>query len=218
MRALIWYALSLLGRGQGYLAPLLLFATALVVLTTNDTGALTGSYAACATAQFVCLTWLTVALLNAEDAVQRTMTVVNAGSARRVLLAGTAAALLLGALLTAAGLIYPVVAGRHSVTGTAVLVGALAQLSCGAVGVAVGLLCCRQVIPRAGYAVLAAVIAVGTLTVVPRIPPVGPLVVLLSRDADPATMLPPVTALTAAAVAVLAASFTAVAAVTRHRS
>jgi hypothetical protein len=211
MRALIWYALSLLGRGQGYLAPLLLFATALVVLTTNDTGALTGAYAAAATAQFVCLTWLTIAVLNAEDAVQWTMTTVNAGGHRRVLLAGTLAALVIGVALTVVGLGYPVLAGRHTVTGTAVLVGALAQLACGTVGVAIGLLCCRQVIPRAGYAVLAAVVAVGVLIVVPEVPPVGPLVVLLSRDADPATVLAPVAGLTVAAGALLAGSFTAAA-------
>lgn len=68
------------------------------------------------------------------------------------------------------------------------------------------------------YAVLAAVAAAGVLIMVPEVPPVGPLVVLLSRDTEPAAVPAPVAGLTLAAGAVLAAGFTAVAAVTRRRN
>ncbi|GAA0920144.1 hypothetical protein GCM10009557_90860 [Virgisporangium ochraceum] len=66
MTALTRYALSLLGRGQTYVPPLLLYAAAVVVLTTNDLGPLAGTYAACALTQFACLVWLTVAVVNAQ--------------------------------------------------------------------------------------------------------------------------------------------------------
>ena len=212
MSALVWYSLSLLGRGQSYLAPLLLFATALTVLTTNDSGALTATYAACAMAQLICMTWLTIATMNAEDTVQRLVTTVNAGGARRVLLAGVLAAALICAALTVAGTIYPVWAGHHTVTAPAVVVGVASQLACGAVGTAVGLLCSRRMIPRAGYALLLAVVLLGLIFLAPWLPPIGPLLTLLSADRPPSTMLAPVAALTALALALLAASFAAVAA------
>jgi RNA 3'-terminal phosphate cyclase len=81
----------------GLARPVLLFVTALTVLTTNDSGALT--------------------------------------------------------------------AGRHMVTAPGVVVGVAAQLSCGAVGIAIGLLCSRQMIPRAGYALLLAIILDGLLVI-----------------------------------------------------
>jgi hypothetical protein len=217
MRALVWYTLSLLGRGQGYLAPLLLFATVLTVLTTNELGPVTNSYGACAAGQLVCMAWLTIASANAENPVQRAMTTVNAGGAGRVMLAGTLTAVLLCAALTVAGLVYPVVAGRPVVTPAAVAAGALAQLGCGAVGIAVGLFCNRQVIARAGYAVLLAVVSIGLLVVVRDLPPVGPLLALMASDRAPAGLLGPVAALTALALAVLAGSHLTAAALIRRR-
>ena len=210
MTTLVWYALSLLGRSQGWLAPVLLFVTALTVLTTNDSGALTATYAACAMAQLICMTWLTIAILNAEDAVQRLVTMVNAGGARRVLLAGTLAGSLTCAALTAAGSVYPIVAGRHMVTVPAVVVGVAAQLSCGAVGISIGLLCSRQMIPRTGYALLLALVLNGLLLLTPWLPPIGPVLSVLSADRPPDTMLAPVAASAALAVALLAATFAAV--------
>lgn len=215
MTALVRYALSLLGRSQHYIAPLLLFATVLTVLTTNELGPLTNAYGACAAGQLVCMAWLTIATSNAENPAQRAMTTVNAGGARRVLLAGTLTAALLCSALTVAGLVYPIVAGRPTVTAAALAVGAMAQLGCGATGIAIGLLCSRQMIPRAGYAVLLAVLLVGLLLVVRELPPVGPLLALLASSRPAAELITPVAVLTAVASALPAAAHLAVAALIR---
>ncbi|MEJ3750122.1 hypothetical protein WEI85_43545 [Actinomycetes bacterium KLBMP 9797] len=206
MSALVRYALALLGRGQGYLAPVLLFATGLVVLTTNDRGPLAGTYAACALVLFASQAWLTAALVNAEDDTQHALTVVAAGSSRRVLVAQVLAAAAGCAALTGAGLGYPLVAGQHTVSAAAVGVGALAQLICGAAGIAVGLLCSRLVVRRTGYAVVTGLGLVGVAVVVPGLPPVGPTVSLLSRDLPPERMFGSLAALGAVAIVLLVAS------------
>jgi hypothetical protein len=213
--ALVRYVLSLLGRGQAYLPPLLLWASAVVVLTTNDLGPLTGSYAACATTQFVCLTWLTAVLVNTESETQRAMTAVAAGGLRRVFAAHVLAALAISAALTTVGLVYPIVAGEHVVTPGAVAVGAAAQAVCGVTGIAAGLLCSRPVVPRTGYAVVLALVLDGTLLIVNAVPPVGPVVRLLATTLPPHAMAGPLAAHAAVAtvlVVVAAVTATAVAA------
>lgn len=206
MSALVRYALALLGRGQGYLAPVLLFATGLVVLTTNDRGPLAGTYAACALVLFASQAWLTAALVNAEDDTQRALTVVAAGGARRVLVAQILAAAAACVALTGVGLGYPLVAGHHTVTAAAVAVGGLAQLVCGTAGIAVGLLCSRLVVRRTGYAVVTGLGLVGAAVVVPALPPVGPTVSLLSRDLPPERMFGSVAVFGAVAIALLLTS------------
>jgi hypothetical protein len=217
MGALTWYVLCLLGRGQTYVPPLLLYAAAIVVLTTNDLGPLVGTYAACALTLFACLVWLTVAVVNAQSPTQRAVTTVAAGDDRRVLLADALAASVLCGLLSVVGLMYPVFSGEHEVTADAVAVGALAQVTCGVTGIACGLVCSRPVVPRAGYAVVLALALTGTV-VVTALPPVGPVVRLLGRDEDPGRMLAPLAGYAGAAVALLAVGFVVTLTVTRRRS
>lgn len=214
MPALTRYVLSLLGRGQTYVPPLLLYAAAVVVLTTNDLGPLVGTYAACALTQFACLVWLTVAVVNAQTPTQRAVTTVAAGSDRRVLLAEVLAATVLCGLLTVVGLVYPVFSGEHEVTAAAMAVGALAQVTCGVSGIACGLVCTRPVVPRAGYAVVLALALTGVM-VVAALPPVGPVVRLLGRDDPPAGAL---VLYAGVAVAQVAVGFLVALTVPRRRS
>jgi hypothetical protein len=214
--ALVRYVLSLLVRGQGYLAPVLLFVTALIVLTTNDQGALASTYSACALTQFVCMTWLTAALVNTEDPYQRAMTVVAAGGSRRVLVANVLAAALMCVMLTVVGLVYPVVAGDHEVTAAALATGVVAQLTSGGTGIAAGLLCSRLVIRRTGYAVLVGLGLIGVLVVVQAVPPVGPVMRLLTSDRPPERMLAPLAGYAAIAAALLLASTAATHALARR--
>lgn len=217
MTALVHYVLSLVVRGQGYLAPVLLFLTALVVLTTNNQGALPATYVACALTQLVCLTWLTAAVVNAENPDQRAMTVVAAGGSRRVLVANVLAAVLACLVLTAVGVVYPVLTGDHVVTGAGIATGVVAQLVCGGTGIAAGLLCSRLVIRRAGYAVLVGLGLIGVLVLVPGIPPVGQVMRLLSSDRAPDRMLAPLAGYAAVAVALILASTAVTYTLTRRR-
>ncbi len=217
MTALVRYVLAGLFRSQRYLAPALLFATMLVVLTTNESGSPGPVYAACALAQFVTMTWLTMVLVNTEESVQRAMTAVAAGGARRVLLADVCASVLLSCCLAVAGLVYPLLAGDHPVTPIALAIGVLAQLTGGLTGIAVGLLCSHLVVPRPGYALVAALLATGVLALVPWLPPVAALIRLLSTPRPLDGALAPTLGCAAIAAILLAAGTLTTWTVARNR-
>jgi hypothetical protein len=215
--ALVRYSLSMLVRSQGYIAPFVLFCAAIVVLTTNDLGPLTNTYSACAMTLFICMLWFTIALINTEDRSQRSMTVIAAGGQRRVLVANVFAAGVICLGLTAVGLVYPILAGTHTVTAPDLVVGGLAQIACGMAGIAAGLLCSRIVIPKAGYAVFASLGAVGVMLLVRPVPPVSPIMAVLAGSGPAGGMLVPVAGLTAVALAMLVASVVAAELVVRNQ-
>jgi hypothetical protein len=207
MIALVRYDLSMLVRSQSYIAPIVLYGSAIVVLTTNDQGPLTQTYSACVLTLFVSMLWLTAAVLNTEERAQRAMTVVAAGGERRVLGANLLACLLICVLLTVIGLIYPVYAGKHTIiTGTDLAVGMVSQLAGGITGIAAGLLCSRIVVRRAGYAVFLALGLMGALLLIRQVPPVATTMVVLGSDRTAAEKLPPVVGYLVIGVVLLAAT------------
>ncbi|MCP2163682.1 hypothetical protein [Goodfellowiella coeruleoviolacea] len=206
MIALVRYALATLLHSQRYLPPTLLFVAGLAVFAGSDNGPLAPVYAICAGALFVCATWVTVALVNVEDPVLRAITVVNAGRSGRVLAATVLAALACCLVLAVVGLGYPLVTGRHPVTPVALLLGAEAQLTAACTGVAVGLVCSRLVIGRPGYSLVAALALVLFLLLARGVPPVNPLVRLLTEERAAEDVVGPVTGYAAAAVVLLLAS------------
>jgi hypothetical protein len=217
MIALVRYSLSMLVRSQGYIAPFVLFGTAVVVLTTNDFGPITATYSACVMTLFICMLWFTIALVNTEDRSQRSMTVVAAGGHRRVLVGNVLAAGVICLGLTAIGLVYPICAGLHTVTAVDVAVGALAQLAAGVAGIAAGLLCSRLVIAKAGYAVFASLGLIGLMLLVKPMPPVSPMMSLLSDGRPARAMLVPVAELGVVALGMLVASVVAAGLIARQQ-
>ncbi len=190
MTALIRYHLALTVHAQRYLGPLLLHLCALTIFTVNDFGPLTGSYVVAAGSLLLASCWLTVSILNQEGPARRAVTTVTAGGPARVLAAETTLALMAGLALTVIGTIFPIVSGTHEVTPAALTVGVLAQTTTLATGVAVGLICSRLVIPRPGYSLLLALLVVMALPLTPGLPPVNPLLRVMSSDRTPTAQLP----------------------------
>ncbi|AGL14046.1 hypothetical protein [Actinoplanes sp. N902-109] len=182
MTATIRYYLAATIHGQRYLGPLLLFGCALAVFTINDIGPLTGSYVVSAGSLLLAMCWLTVTIANLEDPARRAITVVTAGGPGRALAAVALLALLAAGVLIGVGTVFPIVSGHHVVTGTAVVSGVLAQAVAAWVGIGVGLLCSRLVVPRPGYSLLLALAAVMAVPLVPGLPPVNPVLRLMSHD------------------------------------
>ena len=206
MIALIRYQLAALLHGQRYLAPVLLFLVALSVLTINDQGPLTGSYVVSAGSLLIAMCWLTVTIVNHEDPVRRAITGVTAGGSGRVLLAEILLSLLAGALLTGVGLVFPIVAGQHVWTGEDVAAGLLALLTSVLAGTAVGLACSRLVVPRPGYSLLLALVVVIALPITPGLPPVNPMLRILSGAHPPRDQLAPLAGCLAIAAVLLVAA------------
>jgi hypothetical protein len=178
--ALIRYYLAATVHGQRYLAPLLFDLAVLSVFTINDAGPLIGSYVVSAASLLLTSCWLTVTIVNLEDPVRRAITLVAAGGAMRVLAAEAGLAVLAGVVLIGVGTIFPIVSGSHSVTPGDVVVGILAQVTTAAVGIAVGLLSSRLVVPRPGYSLILALVVIVAVPLTPGLPPVHSMLRLMS--------------------------------------
>lgn len=206
MIALFRYTFSVLLHSQRYLPPTLLFLALMAILTSSDTGPILPLYAVSAGLVFVCSTWLTVSLINTEEPVSRAIVVVNSRDSRKVLAASVLVALAGSLFLTVIGLYYPLVSGKHTVTGLDLFLGAEAQLTCAFVGIGVGLLTSRLVIGRPGYSLVVALALVMALLLVKWIPPVHPLLSLLDGNRQPAGLLAPVAGFAVVGILVLLAS------------
>ncbi|MFD4828594.1 hypothetical protein ACFWPV_01875 [Streptomyces uncialis] len=204
MTALVRYHCSVLLLSQRYLAPVLLFVSLIVVLTSSDSGPLAATYSSCAGAMLLCSTWLTMTLAGLEDRTHRSVVVVGAGGSLKVLVALVCTALLSCLPLTGVGVALPLLIGKHDPVAADLLLGALAQLICALTGVAVGLVCSRPVFRRQGYGLVLALALLFTVTLAKGLPPVNLLFTDLldgkeSADLLGATIVP----LTAALVALV---------------
>jgi hypothetical protein len=209
--SLVRYTLATVLLSQRYLPPLLLFVGMMAVFTSNDDGSLLPVYAFSAAAVFICGTWLTIATVNAEDPVQRSITIVNTGGVGRVLAADLCVALAGCTLISVVGLLYPLTTGRHVLSPAALLVGLLAELTGGLCGMAVGLLCSRPVIRRAGWSMATALLATFALLLIPGMPPMNRVFRLMTNELHPAAVLAKVIVFCVVSVVLVIAS----AAVTR---
>ena len=206
MSALYRYLMTSVLLSQRYLPPTLIFLAALAVGTTSDNGPLQSSYAFCVLAMLVCTTWLSVSIVNHEDPTQHQITLVMIGSSLRVLAITVTVVLTWCVPLLLVGLIYPIVTGKHVVTAGDLLVGAAAQLGTAMIGIAIGLLCSRLVIPRIGIAMLTAAAAILVVLLIRWISPIRPLMTLLSDGRTVGGAAVPITLLTALAASMLGAA------------
>lgn len=206
MIALYRYLFTSVLHSQLYLPPVLFFLIALSVGTSAGSGPLLHAYSFCVLAVLACTTWLTVAIINHESTIQRHLVIVTAGNARRVLAMSIAVASSGCLLMTAIGLVYPILTGRYAVTAGAISAGATAQVAVGLLGISLGLLTSRLVIPRIGVAVLTATTVLVALLIVPEASPANMLIRLLNNASSPAGIACMLAGLTAISAAVLGAA------------
>ncbi|MEU9556292.1 hypothetical protein [Streptomyces fumanus] len=211
MTALVRYLFTVLLLSQRCVAPLLLFVGLVAVLTSNDAGPLTATYASVAGAMLPCSVWLTMALLGLEDQAHRSIVVVSAGSHLRVLLATVGTAAVWCLLLTAAGLLLPLMFGTHTPGPADLALGTEAQLTCALTGMAIGLVCSRLVFRRQGYALVLALVLLLAALLGRGVSPVNITLTHLQNASDSADALVP----TAGPLAVAAGFLAVGAAVTQ---
>ncbi|TCC24502.1 hypothetical protein [Kribbella speibonae] len=206
MSALYRYLLTSVLLSQRYLPPTLIFLAAMAVGTTSDNGPLQSSYSFCVLAMLVCTTWLTVSIVNHEDPTQRKITLVMIGSSLRVLTMTVAVVVTWCVPLLLIGLVYPIVTGKHVVTAGDLAVGAAAQLGAAMIGIAIGLLCSRLVIPRIGVAMLTAAAAILAVLLLRWISPIRPIMTVLSDEKTAGANAVPLTLLALLSAVLLAAA------------
>ncbi len=106
MRALVGYVWSDTLRSQSWVAPVLCFGVADAIVS-QQTGSVLPTFAITATVLLFVATWLSIVVINSEDPIQQSITVVCAGSQSKVRLAKVLLAFLVAAALGIAGMIGP---------------------------------------------------------------------------------------------------------------
>ncbi len=175
MIALARYQLAALMHSQRYLPPVLLFLALHSVLYVPSDEPVTPGFAVTAGALFVVAGWLTIALVDIEDSVQRAITRIHAGSTHRLLIGIALAPLALCGGLIAISLAWGYFAHASGYTATELATGVAAHLVCACAGIALGLPCSRLLVPRFGYALLIALGLFCVVLVVRWVPLIHPL-------------------------------------------
>jgi hypothetical protein len=211
--ALVRYLGADVVRSQRWVAPLLAFLGGVAIFNVAG-GPLRTTYADTATLLLAVSMWLTVVVVNSEDATQAAITTVTVGGGTRLRFGKLVTAWLGCGVLTAVALLWPLVA--HSYTGRAtaadVGAGAVAHLLVAAFGVAVGSFGMRAVLPRAGWTVLFATAAGLADVLLPHAPPARRILELFDRGSRAAGL-----AVVAAATVVLVAALVATSLTVAHR-
>jgi hypothetical protein len=185
------YLLADAVRSQRVVLPVVLQVAVLAVLFGGDPGRLPEPWGASVLTLYPVAAWLALTVAHTEDPVQRDVTVAAAGGAGPVA-AGTLLVALAGDLgLAVLSVLWPVVVTPSPAPPSVVLTGLLAHLAAGATGTAVGLLCARPWIRRAGRSLLVGAVVVIATAVQPWLPPVGSTVQALADGAGPGALVPP---------------------------
>lgn len=180
MRPLVRYVWSDTLRGHSWIGPTLCFFVVEAIICAQ-TGSVVPTYAASAVALLFISTWVTIATVNNEDAVQYSITVVSAGSPSEVRLAKLAVAALMGAALSLVGVVGPLLTTSFDATTADVVAGAVAQLLTVSTGVAFGALLSRPVVTKKAWAVLVGFGICLATVVIPYGPPARQLLVLFDQ-------------------------------------
>lgn len=159
--------------GQRFLLPLVVHAAVLAVLFGGDPGRAPTPWAASALAVYPAAAWLALVVANAEDPVQRTVTVVAAGGRGPVAAATLLVALAGDLVLVALSVLWPIVTSPYDYVTGVLGLGVLGHLACAGAGTAVGLLCARPVVRWIGWSFCLAAVVVVVTAVQPWLPPVG---------------------------------------------
>lgn len=200
------FLLSDLLRSQRVVVPLVVQVVVLGVLFGGDPGPLPAPWAASALALYPVAAWLGIVAANAEDPVQRTVTVASAGGVGRVVTGTLLLALAGDVVLTVVSVAWPVVVTAYPHPPDVLLLGAGAHLACAMTGTAVGLLCARPLITKVGWSLLAALTVVVVTGVQPRLPPVGTVVRALTATGPAGQATTVLVGVVLAAVAAVAAA------------
>ncbi|EOD67979.1 hypothetical protein [Amycolatopsis vancoresmycina] len=213
MLALTRYYLALLGHSQRYLPALLAYLALCVILYADPHSPPLPLFGISAGGLLVVSCWLTIALLDIEDPVQRLVTLSHARQWRRMITGAVLTVLACSLVLTAITEVWSAIKS-FKVQPSALGIGLLAHLACALLGIAIALPCSRLLVHRIGWTVLAAVITL-VVVLLAKIPLVHPLLHALTDD-EPVGG--PLVLALVTSVVVLAASFFAVSALVRRRS
>jgi hypothetical protein len=211
--AMTRYYLTLLGHSQRYLPALLAYLALCVILYADPNSPPLPLFGVSAGGLLVVSCWLTIALLDIEDPVQRLVTLSHARRWRRMVSGAILTVLACSLVLTVITEVWSALKS-FKFQPSALGIGVLAHLACALLGIAIALPCSRLLVHRVGWTVLAAVITL-IVVLLAKIPLVHPLLHALT-DEEPVGG--PLVLALVTSVVVLAASFLVVSVLVHRRS
>ena len=215
MIALLGYVAADSLRAERWAAPVLLFLGATAAFNADGGGDALACYGFTAAVLLPVAVWLTVAIGNSEDPVQRDVTAVTVGGAGRVLVARLLCAALVCAVLAIGALVWSPVAG-NSDRPSWVLAGLVALAITLVAGVAIGAVLSRPVVSRLSRMVFGATAALLVELALP-VPPLRPMLELFDAD-HPAALGWPLTLIAVETLALSAVLVAVAHRVARQRS
>jgi hypothetical protein len=183
--ALVRYQLALLGHTQRFLIPVLAYLGLLAIFYATPPGQLMPGYAVSAGALLLVAGWLTLAVVDVEDPVQRTITVSHCGSLRRVLFSLVATVAVSAGALALVAVAWPVVRYGANQVHDELAIGAVAHMACAAAGIAFALPFSGLLIRRLGFRVIITVGVLGVILLSRWVPLVNPLLRAMGESARP---------------------------------
>ncbi|WP_246868950.1 ABC transporter ATP-binding protein [Saccharopolyspora sp. ASAGF58] len=189
MIPLVRYQLAVLGHSQRYLPPVLLYVGLLAIFYSNNDGPALPGFAVTAAGLLILAGWLTIALVDVEDAVQRTVTQTHVGSTTRMLLGTVLAVLLCSVGLALLTVAWAEISYGLGYSPSDLGVRLLAHVVCASFGIAVALPCSGLVVRRIGYTVIAAAALFAIALLAKWVPLAFPLLQALSSGAVSAALL-----------------------------
>jgi hypothetical protein len=184
MTGLIRYAALDWLRSQRWASPTLIMLITVVVFYASFSGVALGAFAVTSTLLFPLTAWLVVTALNVEPPEQRAIITVAAGGIGKVLTArvfvASGWAVLLAFLSLGWSLLLTNITG-----GMDLVAGVVAHLLCVLGGAALGMALARPIVEKPGFVALWVLGVFMVEIAVPVVPPVGPLVRMLTGDNPP---------------------------------
>ncbi|MEW2506399.1 hypothetical protein AB0878_38705 [Amycolatopsis sp. NPDC047767] len=182
MLAVSRYYLALLGHSQRYLPAVLAYLALSVILYSDPHSPVLPLYGVSSGALVVLGCWLTIAVLDIEDPVQRLVTLSHARSRRRTIGGAVFAVFGCVVVLTVITIVWSGIR-TWQLSWDAFGVGLVSLLASGLLGIAIGLPCSRLLVGRIGWTVLAAVLVLGLVLLGKWVPLVHPLITALTNSA-----------------------------------
>lgn len=178
MVALTRYYLALFGHSQRYIPAVLAYLTLAAFLYSDPNSPVLPLYGVSSGGMLVVACWLTIALLDIEDPVQRLVTLSHARDWRRMI--GSAVVTVFGGTLalTLITLIWSMIRILEFQPG-AMAIGLVAHVAGALLGIAIALPCSRLLIARIGWTVLAATVTL-VVVILAKIPLIHPLIQALT--------------------------------------
>ena len=156
MRAAFTYLFRYYFRSYRYVAPLIVYMTAIVFIYGVVPNPVLSSYGFTSTVLFLAMAWLCFTYIDVEDRTQQAITALHLGNITKYYAAKMAVIALIGTALALCTTVYPIVFDKFSAPPTAeqFIVGLVSHLLLSYLGISISAMFTSKWFPKLNYSIL----------------------------------------------------------------